>query len=219
MIWSDLTNWRIIRQVLPQVWKFWAPCQPHIWHREQSPEPLTLKASGAQWQELHRTWGNRDSTLKSYTQNFMHTNTQGKSSNFICWGFDGLLGRRGEWWLILGTKILVVKILGGGSSAWTLTGGRHLAWVISSKTWPHPTDSRLQSWGISGQTTNWVGMQPHPSPDSLLKEFLSPQPPLNMSLDMALPAGGPRPPAPLTTGQTLASPGARQTKKPDKPLV
>lgn len=156
----------------------------------------------------------------------MHTNTQGKSSNFIeawerpiCWGFDGLLGRWGEWWFILGTKILVVKILGGGSSAWTLTGGRHLAWVISSKTWPHPTDSRLQSWGISGQTTNWVGMQPHPSPDSLLKEFLSPQPPLNMSLDMALPAGGPRPPAPLTTGQTLASPGARQTKKPDKSLV
>ena len=68
------------------------------------------------------------------------------------------------------------------------TGGMGLTiahWHESSrrlplpKTWPHPTACRLQCWDSSGQTTNRVGTQPHPSADSLLKVVLNKQLPDN----------------------------------------
>ena len=62
-------------------------------------------------------------------------------------------------------------------------------WVardISTKTWPHPITCRLQYWDHSGQTEKKVRTQLHPS-DRLPKDFLSPQSPLDIPLDMALP--------------------------------
>ena len=59
--------------------------------------------------------------------------------------------------------------------------------------WTHPTACRCQCWDTSGQTTNCAGRQPHPSANRMPKDFLSPQPPLDMPLDMALPTRGPRP--------------------------
>ena len=83
--------------------------EPHIrllslgvWHQEKDPpEHLALKGRGTWLQELHRTGGNRDSTLGRCIQTFMHTKTQGKSSDFIgvwarptCW-FAGSPGESG----------------------------------------------------------------------------------------------------------------------------
>lgn len=46
----------------------------------------------------------------------------------------------------------------------------------------------------SDQTTNWTGTQPPtPSAARVPKDFLSPQPPLDTTLDMALPTKGPQP--------------------------
>ena len=54
-------------------------------------------------------------------------------------------------------------------------------------------DPALPIGSVSSQTTKRVGTQPHPSADSLVKDSLSPQPPLDTSLDMALPTRGPGP--------------------------
>ena len=58
-------------------------------------------------------------------------------------------------------------------------------WHFGTKTWLHPTAWRLQCWDASGQAANWVGTQPHPSADRLPKDFLNPQPPLDIPLDTA----------------------------------
>ena len=54
---------------------------------------------------------------------------------------------------------------------------------FGTKTWPHSTAYRLQSWEASGQTTNRVGTQPHPGEDRLYKVILTPEPPLTTPLD------------------------------------
>ena len=68
-------------EVLPQEWEFWAPRQaPHskgLASRGDT-EHLSLKASRAWSQELHRTGGNRDSTSGGHTQGTVHTRTQRK---------------------------------------------------------------------------------------------------------------------------------------------
>ena len=47
-----------------------------VWHQEEEPpEHLALKANEALSQELHRTGGNRDSTLGGCTQGHVHTRT------------------------------------------------------------------------------------------------------------------------------------------------
>ena len=66
--------------------------------------------------------------------------------------------------------------------------GHHLG----TKTWPHPIGCRLQLWNTQGQIINRVGTQPLPSSDRLPKVILSPEPPLNTPLDMALPTRGTR---------------------------
>ena len=53
-----------------------------IWHWEKEPlEHLALKASGTCAQELHRTGGNGDPTLKRRTQTFTCTESQGKAKS------------------------------------------------------------------------------------------------------------------------------------------
>ena len=123
------------------------------------------------------------------------TGTQRKSSDFIgawarptccswrvSWGGGGsygsLWGQGHWWWRYWGVLI-------GMSSP----GGHH----FDTKTWLHPIACRLQCWDTSGQTTNRVGKEPHPSADRLPKIFRSPQPSLNTPLDTALPTRGIRP--------------------------
>ena len=128
----------------------------------------------------------------------MHTRTQGKRSNLIgawarpaCWSWK-VSWRGGRWlWLTLGTQTLVADLLGNiqpQEHSWWLT-----YWIISTKTWLHPTACRLQCCEASGHTTNWAGTQPHPSADRLPNDFLSPQSPLDSHQGRALPARGPRP--------------------------
>ena len=74
-----------------------------------------------------------------------------------------------------------------------------------TKTWPHPTACRLQCWYVSGQTTNRVRTQPHPSSDRLPKVFLSPQPPLNIPLDTVLPTRETRSSSTHQWGDTIPS--------------
>lgn len=62
-----------------------------------------------------------------------------------------------------------------------------LAWIISAKTWTHPIVYRLQCYDASGQTTNMAVTQHHSSADRPPKDFLSTQPPLDKSLNTALP--------------------------------
>ena len=60
----------------------------------------------------------------------------------------------------------------------------------------HPVAYRLQCWGASGQTTQRVRTQPHPSAERLWKGFLSLQPSLDVPLHLALPTRRP-PPSPI----------------------
>ena len=138
-------------------------------------------------QELHRTGGNRDSTPGGCIQGPMCTRTQGKSSDFIetwvrlsCWSWrvskgsgDGCgspWGHGHSWWRCQGVFICLNSCR-----------GRHLAWDISTETWPHTSADRLP------------------------KDFLNPQPPLDMLLDTVLPTKGPRPRS-THHGQAVAPP-------------
>ena len=78
-------------------------------------------------------------------------------------GGGSLWGQGHWWWTPQGIPI-------GVSSP----GGRQ----FGTETWPHPTTCRLQCWDTSGQTTNRVGTEPHPSADRLPKVILSQQLPI-----------------------------------------
>lgn len=103
--------------------------------------------------------------LKEHTQNLMRTRTQGKSSNLMeAWARPTCWSRRTSWGM-------VVDIL----------GNIHLCELSRRLMFWHqdlaPFNSlRLQWQGASGQRTNWMGTQPHPSAERLPKDFLSPQP-------------------------------------------
>ena len=84
---------------------------------------------------------------------------------------------------------------------------------FGTETCPHPTACRLQCWDASGQTTNSVGTQPHPSADRVPKVILSPQLPLNTPLDMALAIRG-KDPAPSTSGQVPVPPTRKPAQAP-----
>ena len=87
---------------------------------------------------------------------------------------------------------------------------------FGTKTWPHPTGSRLQCWVASSQTTNRVGTQPDPLADRLPEFVLSAQPQLNTLLDMALPTRGTRPSSTPVGRQQFLPPG-RLNKSLDQP--
>ena len=61
---------------------------------------------------------------------------------------------------------------------------------FGTKTWPHPTAYRLQSWNPSVQTTSKTGTQPHPSANRLHKVILVSQLPQKTLLDTACPPEG-----------------------------
>ena len=69
-------------------------------------------------------------------------------------------------------------------------GGHHFG--TRSGPMQQPAGSSMKQ-PCSGQTTNRVGTQPHPSADRLPKVILSPLPALNTPLDTALPTKGIRP--------------------------
>ena len=103
------------------------------WHRKEDQPPTrpAARAFGFEGQqgllqELRRPEGNKDLTFKGIAQNLTCTRTKGKSCNFIgvwarptCWGWRGLLGKKGA-------AVLHVVMKSGGrcigdySSAWTL---------------------------------------------------------------------------------------------------
>ena len=67
---------------------------------EEPPEHLALKVSGAWLQELHRTGGNKDFSLKGHTQNYMCTRPKTIPT---CWSWR-VSGQGGGWLcLTLGT--------------------------------------------------------------------------------------------------------------------
>ena len=80
-----LTNWRIM--ILQKFFHRSESSEHHIrlpslgvqHQEEEPPEHLALKVSGVSLQELHRTGGNRDSTLRGCTQGLSHTETQAKA--------------------------------------------------------------------------------------------------------------------------------------------
>ena len=175
------TNWKII---VSQRFSHWSESsQPHVrlpilrvWNREEEPpEHFALKASVAWVQELHRTGGNRDSTLGGCTQGFTCTGTQGKAvtpqepgpglpASPGCspgeMGVNcGSLWGQGHWWWR--PQRMIIGVIS--------PGGHH----FGTETQPHSTVCRLQCWDTSGQTTNRVGTQPHPSADRLPKVILS----------------------------------------------
>ena len=94
------------------------------------------------------------------------TRSQRKSNNWLgAWpgrsdlpaGLGEFPGKLGRWlWLTLGTSTMAAGILGSIQTheqyCWWLP-----SWLISTKTWPHPTDCRCQRWDASGQKTNWMG--------------------------------------------------------------
>ena len=84
---------------------------------------------------------------------------------------------------------------------------------FGTKTWPHPTACSLQCWDTSGQTTNRVGTQPHPSTNKLPKVVLNPQLPLNTLLDTACPPEGQNPALP-TSGQAQVPPTRKPAQAP-----
>ena len=104
--------------------------EPHIrllsllvWYQEEEPpEHLSLKASGAWWQELHKTWVNWRNILRGHTQGSYKLGPRGKSSDFIaawvrptCWSWRVSWGG-GRLWLTSGTRTLVAEVL--GSTHW-----------------------------------------------------------------------------------------------------
>ena len=133
-----------------------------------------MKASRAWSQKLHRTGGHRNATPGGGTQGLMCTGTQGKKSSDFT-----------------GARPHLPASLGGFPGEVEGSCGS----LLRHGPIQHPKVSRVGKPGTPQpkQTINWVGTQPHPSADRLLKVFLSPQLPLNTPLDMALPARGTRP--------------------------
>ena len=65
--------------------------------------------------------------------------------------------------------------------------------LISTKTQPCLTICRCQCWDPSGQTTNWVSTQPHPSVDRLPKDYSAHASLWTCPLAAAQPTRGPGP--------------------------
>ena len=186
------TNWKI---TISQGFSYRnESAEPHIrlpslgvWHWEgEPPVPLALKA--------RRAWLKELSPWRVHTSSCVHRDPGEKQWLHRSLGqtdllvFEGPLGRQG----LVAAHCGDNNTGGGGTREYSLTWAL-LEMAILTPRWPHSTACRLQCWDASGQTTNRAGTQPHPSADRLPKVFLSPQPPLNTSLDMALPTRGTRP--------------------------
>ena len=101
-----------------------------------------MKASGTCAQELYRTEGNRDHILKSCTQAFAFTGSQGKAGSLWESELDltavlgGPPGKAGVNVAYCGVRTLEAKLLGILISE-SFSGDGHFR-----KTWPHPSALR-----------------------------------------------------------------------------
>ena len=70
------------------------------------------------------------------------------------------------------------------------SGWRQAFWIPGTKTWPQPTAYKLQFWNTSGQMAQQGRIQPQLP--AVIRDFLNPKLPLDVSLDTTLPTRGPR---------------------------
>ena len=134
-----------------------------VWHWEEEPlKYLALRCSRNCALKLHRTGGNRDSTLESHTQGFMCTGSQGKAETtqksgsrlpVVIGGSPGKTGN--DCGSLLGKKTLEAKVLGITVSENSLGSGHfgkksaHLSKLRS----PRPNNK------LGGNTTPHISKQ------------------------------------------------------------
>ena len=177
MLGGWLTNWRTL---IPQKSTPWSEgSEPHVrlpnlgvWQREEVfLENQTLKDSGIWLQDLDRTGGDRESTLRGHKQSRVYIRTQGKEqwpggrlNQTYLLVLEGLRQRRG----------VAVAHCGDKDTGSRSSGKYSLPWALpESAISPTKELGRLQCWIASGKTTNREGTQPHPSADKQIKVLLS----------------------------------------------
>ena len=148
---------------------------------------FVLKASGAWAKEFHRTWAEQGLHSLEGIHEVSHAwgprakKALSKSLDQTYWG---------SWRVSWGGRVLWLTV---GATHWRQRSQRIFISVSSSggchfgKIWPHPTACRHEFQEASGQATNRVRTQTHPSTDMLPKVFLGTQPLLTSPLNMALP--------------------------------
>ena len=128
-------------------------------------------SKGAWVQEFHRTGGWTPHVEGAHKVLWEQGPTaKGRPQRRLGWTYllvlEGVLWRQGA---AMALSSVAVVTLGRAPPLELFVRGRHLTWVISSKTTPCPTACRLQSWRTSGQTIHRAGTQPH----SLAAQFSS----------------------------------------------
>ena len=143
---------------------------------------MTLKASGACAQGLHRTGENGDHILERHTQPFVCAGSQGKAETPWKSGLDLtaiLRGTPGKTGACCEGRTLQEKLLGIFITRCS-SGGCHFG-----KVWPH-----LLALRIAGQKIIQLGSQPHPLVNRLLKDPPGTQLPLISPRDKVPPTRG-----------------------------
>ena len=160
-----------VAQVLPQEREFWAPhqaLQPEgLALGGGAPEHLTLKACRAWVQELHRTGGNRDSTLVGHTQVSCALGPRdsiGPWARHTCRPWRVFWGGGGQLWLTVGARTLLVEA--PENIHWCELFQRLPSWHSD---WSHPTVCSLQRWNASDQTASRWEHSPTYQQNSCLK--------------------------------------------------
>lgn len=172
------------------------PPNSGVWVDEEprwgAPRSFGLMTSRAWVQELQSTQGKEvQARHHAHWEPRQSSNFTEASARLTCWSL------RVSWvdrkWLWNWDHKIWWQILLEFSSTWNFAGGRHLAWVISTKFWPSQQPV-VSSDGIP-QANQPKGVQHSlcPSTDRLPKDFLSPQSLLDMLLDTVLPKRGPSP--------------------------
>ena len=144
-----------------------------VWHeKEETPKRLVLKATGAWVQELCRTGETKTPFLEGTHKLSCVLGTRVKE--YLIGGWARPLN-------LLGKEKLSVAHWGSRDTSGRGHRENPPAWallevtILASETWPHPRAYKFQCWNASGQTTNMVGTQPHPSAERLPKIVLRPQ--------------------------------------------
>ena len=188
-----LNTLRLHREMLPH--KNSPPRQSESLALMEEPwEHLAFKVSMGWVQELHRTGGNRDSTLGGH-KGFKYTGTQHKAVHAQ---EPGLLLPMGLGGCPEEAKFNYSSLWWQGH--WKCKSQAILIRVSSprdphfgTKTQPYPTTCSLQCWKDSDQTATKIATQPHPAEDRLPKGVHNSQTTKNTPFDVALPIRGTRP--------------------------
>ena len=189
---------KYITEVLPQEWEFWAPHQAPqaggLASGGGAPRAFGFESQRGLGAGVPQDWGKqRLHSRRMHTRFHVHWDLGQSSDSIGDWARPTCRSWRVYWWgegwlwLTVGIRTLVAET----PELITVSSpeGHH----FGTKTWPHPTACSLQCWDTSGQTTNRVGTQPHPSTNKLPKVVLNPQLPLNTLLDTALSTRGTKP--------------------------